>query len=460
MGVFVDFQGPFDNLEWSVVLERMNQIECGEIDMWMNYFRDRRVCATSENEIVWKDVRRGCPQGSICGPTVWNFMMNDLLNELEESGCDVVAYADDVLMLVEGSSRRELETKGTEWMRMATEWGTRVGVNVSEKKTVGMILKGRLAKSRYPNVRVGGNMLKFVQEVRYLDVTVGERMNFGVHVKGLRDRVANVMGGLRRVMRKEWGLKRRAVRTIYKGLLTACAMYGAVAWSECMQYAYAKRAIAQCERIGLYACTNVCRTVSTEAMEILMGELPWIYEVKKRVCMYQIRKNVRVTGMDGITEEMVNGRTIEECKRTIESKLFDEWQCAWRNSSKGRVTYAWIKDVRCVRNCGWVEPTLAMGYLLTGHGSMNGYLHERSLSETDLCECGKGREDWVHILAECELYEDIRDLDGWGVKFGVDGEIDVSAVMVAGNKYERISKFANEVFMKRRMRAREQMRME
>lgn len=43
---------------------------------------------TSENDIVWKDVKKGCPQGSICGLTVWNFMINDL-NELDENGYDV-----------------------------------------------------------------------------------------------------------------------------------------------------------------------------------------------------------------------------------------------------------------------------------------------------------------------------------------------------------------------------------
>lgn len=48
------------------------------------------------------------------------------------------------------------------------------------------------------------------------------------------------------------------MRVIYKGLLTACVMYGAVAWYKLMKYAYARRAIEQCERVGLYACMNVC----------------------------------------------------------------------------------------------------------------------------------------------------------------------------------------------------------
>ena len=66
-----------------------------------------------------------------------------------------------------------------------------------------------------------------------------------------------------------------------------------------------------------------------------------------------------------------------------------------------------------------------MGHLLTGHGSMNGYLYDRKIAMTEMCDCGKGREDWMHVLIECEMYDDIRDLGGWSVdlKSGVVGDM-------------------------------------
>lgn len=44
IGVFVDFQGAFDNLKWNVVLQRLNEIDYAELGIWMSYFRNRRVC--------------------------------------------------------------------------------------------------------------------------------------------------------------------------------------------------------------------------------------------------------------------------------------------------------------------------------------------------------------------------------------------------------------------------------
>jgi len=55
--------------------------------------------------------------------------------------------------------------------------------------------------------------------------------------------------------------------------------------------------------------------MSTVAMEVLMGELPWIYEIKRRVNMFQIRKTERVTYVEGITEETMNEKSLTEYKK-------------------------------------------------------------------------------------------------------------------------------------------------
>lgn len=56
---------------------------------------------------------------------------------------------------------------------------------------------------------------------------MSERMSFDVHEKN--GKVVNALSRLRRVERREWDLKGRMVRMIYKGLLTAYMMYGALA---------------------------------------------------------------------------------------------------------------------------------------------------------------------------------------------------------------------------------------
>ncbi|MCI0527591.1 MAG: reverse transcriptase family protein, partial [Nitrospira sp.] len=290
LGIFVDFKGAFDNLLWSQVLSRMKELGCRELDLWKSYFCNRSVCVAGANETVWRTVEKGCPQGSVCGPYVWNTMIDVLLNSLSRAGCKVVAFADDLLILVDGDRRLSLEESGEEWMRMVVCWGNRVGVTVSESKTVCMMLKGQLSMNRSPCVRINGKGIRYVRNVKYLEVNMSERMNFKLHLERVLERTVGLVGMMRRVLRKEWGVNRRIMKIWYKSLFIPIVMFGSSVWFECMGMKYAVALINKCQRQVMYAGLNVCRTVSTEAMQVLIGDLPWDLEVVRRGTVYMIKK--------------------------------------------------------------------------------------------------------------------------------------------------------------------------
>ena len=82
-------------------------------------------------------------------------MCGTLLQELQELGshCKFNAYADDLILLVKGQSRAELERRDTKLVQIVVEWSKKVGVQVSLDKTVMLLLRGRLSLMRPPNVR-------------------------------------------------------------------------------------------------------------------------------------------------------------------------------------------------------------------------------------------------------------------------------------------------------------------
>ena len=55
---------------------------------------------------------------------------------------------------------------------------------------------------------------------------------------------------------------------IYKGLMVACASFGV------LRFGYMGELVNRCLRSVLYWCMVFCRTVSTDAMQVLIGELP------------------------------------------------------------------------------------------------------------------------------------------------------------------------------------------
>lgn len=443
VGVFVDFKGAFDNLEWRKVLERLADLGLADIALWRSYFSDRGVYAAGIGGCIWKRVERGCPQGSICGPTVWNLLMNDLLLDLRSNGCKVIAYADDLVLLVEGDTRLELERLGERFVGLASAWGARVGVDVSTSKTVQMVLKGHLSSSRPPFITLNGVSVRSVREIKYLGIWMTERFNFRVHLNKARVKSTIMAGRFSRVLRKEWGLGRKAMTTLYKGLLTSVVMYGASAFEEVTGFKYGIELLNRCQRVCMVACLKVCRTVSTDAMQVLMGSLPWDLECQRRATGFRLRRG-RLNDSDVVSAAEVEGMSAKAVRKLLSDRLHDRWQERWNESTKGRVTFEFIKDVRFVSDSKFAF-SMAAGFLLTGHGSLNDFLSRRGLVEDGSCGCGLGPEDWRHVLVHCPWYDHIRNLRAIGVRVNGD-TVDVSRVVSDSVRYSRFELFAKLVF--------------
>lgn len=447
LGIFVDFKGAFDYLLWDVVIDRLRSVGCQELALWCSYFSDRKACVAGASDTVWRDVVRGCPQGSICGPFIWNLMMDPLLRQLAES-YKLCAYADDLLILIEGQSRAELERKGSQVMHYVSEWGCRVGVSVAMDKTVTMLLKGKLSHDRPPLIRSGGSSLRYVTKIKYLGIMMAERMNFLVHPVYVRDKLIAVVGRVRRILRSDWGLSRRAVRTIYGGLFVACATYGAPIWYEIALSVLGRGKILSCQRVAMIASMPVCRTVSTEALQVLLGAAPLDLEVIRRAIIFKVKKGLPLLAHDWISAIDVVGRDSRQIKAILDERLVSKWRLRWTDSDKGRVTYQFIRDADFVRARPDFCFNLRLGFLLTGHGSLNAFLHRRGLSESSECACGTGIEDWHHVLTVCPLYDDVRSFSNMGIVF-VGGIYDFSRVVTDSRFLCCLGDFARVVFSRR-----------
>ena len=90
-------------------------------------------------------------------------------------------------------------------------------MSVPDSKTVTMLMKGSMAESRRQIVRINGKVIKYVEWVKYLGAWVSERMHFKVNLDCMKTKVTNVVGLLRRVLKCEWGMRKRAVRKVCKG---------------------------------------------------------------------------------------------------------------------------------------------------------------------------------------------------------------------------------------------------
>lgn len=313
----------------------------------------------------------------------------------------MVAYADDVTLIIEASSRADIEKKAQIALRSVEEWGQRNRLSFSTSKMQSIAVKGRF--KRPPTIRMGGISISHGSQVKILGVIIDEAGSYVAHAQYIGQKASNSFGKVARVSASTWGIRFRALRILYTGTYVATLTYAAAVWWRRASHYAVRSALLRTQRQALVLLTKAYRSVSTAALPVLAGVLPADLEVSRAGSLAQSR----AAAMDS--------RERSELKREAWAEAVARWQDRWSTSSNGRDLHSFFPDVQARVKYGWIEPDYVVSQLLTGHGNFRKRLHGMALSNDPSCFCGSADETRDHILWECEMYREEREemLDNW-----------------------------------------------
>ena len=122
--VSLDVKGAFDAALWPSILKTLKEFNCPKnlYNLAKSYFSERTAILSSNSTQIEKEVSKGCPQGSCCGPGFWNIQYNSLLNIEYGKHTKAIAFADDLLIAVKAETVREAENHANIEIRKITNW--------------------------------------------------------------------------------------------------------------------------------------------------------------------------------------------------------------------------------------------------------------------------------------------------------------------------------------------------
>lgn len=410
LAVAFDISGAFDNVWWPSVMRSLIQRKCpGALYRLMeSYFTDRQVAITTKYGAVQKQVTKGCPQGSVLGPRIWNLVFDGLLEAL--SGYECIAYADDLLVLISGNSRVALETGGQAAVDKVQTWCKSQKLELSAQKTEMILLRGSLNAGRPPGIKVGGKKLALSKSIRYLGVYLDAGMKIKTHVDYVSSKCQKAFLNLSQIAKASWGLNHKTMTTLYKGLFIPIVTYASAGWVDLLN-AHTRRTLVSAQRQALLRVSKAYRTISNDALQVITGEMPIDLVALEKVYLYKVRKRIdfEIGGSRYKGEDLENGIVkVSSVKKEIREFLMRQWQERWDGSDKGRTTHQFFPDVtKRVSATEWIHLDHHVVQLLSGHGDFRAKLMEFKLVPDDKCGCG-ATETSTHVIFECPRHEEAR----------------------------------------------------
>ena len=277
LAIFSDIEGAFNKAQFNALEEAMTKFEVNEgIKRWimkMLYYRKAKTRIKGyERE---REVERGCPQGGVLSPKMWNMLINELLEEVNRKHpqAHVQAFADDVTLLLVGLDPGILRDIAQQLLKLMDRWCKRKGLTINPVKTEAIMFTKK-RKWRMEALELNGVRIPLKREVKYLGVIIDDKLTWGAHCTKKMRTCANVMLSCRRAVGRTWGLKPKVMRWIYTAIVRPMISYGALVWLPAIIRQGRVKQLEQIQRMGCCMITSAFRTTPTVALEKLLGLLP------------------------------------------------------------------------------------------------------------------------------------------------------------------------------------------
>lgn len=376
--VLIDVANAFNSAPWYAITKAMEdkQISPYLIQLVESYLENREVL-TERNTYP---MTCGVPQGSVLGPILWNIYYDEVLRIKVEPGVELVAYADDLAVVVRAKTGVQLEEATQFAVQRVMGKLEEMGLTVARQKTEMVLLAGR-RKVREMQITLGGEVVRSLEAVKYLGVSVERNFRMGMHVGRVAERANQMINLYIRIMPRIGGCSANK-RKIMASAITSAVLYAAPIWGDACGRGVHRAKLGRVNRRLAIGVASAYRTISLEAVQAIAGMPPIDLLVRERMEICEGERGDRGSARD---------------------RLYQRWQEEW-NKYEG-FARIFIKNVKKWTTREFGNVNFYITQALSGHGVFGTYLCRIGKAESGKCWfCGEV-DDPQHTIFQCEEFD-------------------------------------------------------
>ena len=232
--LLMDFFKAYGRLPHDLMVAKLEAYGLAKVSLqlisdYLSYRKQSTKTGSAYSDLA--NVIRGIPQGSICGPLLFNIFINDIFLVVEKS--DICNFTDYNTLYFHGSILPLILNNLERDMRKILYWFKINSLKTSPGKFQFMIL-GKKNRLKY-SLKIGSITIKESDEVQLLGVAIDKALNFKKHIENLCRTARYKLLALRRI-RKYLTLDK--AKPLGNAFIDSQSNYAPLIWIFCHKTTY------------------------------------------------------------------------------------------------------------------------------------------------------------------------------------------------------------------------------
>jgi len=118
-------------------------------------------------------------------PFLWNLVVDRLLTVTNDLGFSTFDYADDIVIIMQGKFAHTVREIMQNSLNVVAKWAEKEGLNISPHKTAMVPFTNKRKIEGLGPLKLHGKVLKMLDEVKCLEVTLDSRLNWNQHLQNI-----------------------------------------------------------------------------------------------------------------------------------------------------------------------------------------------------------------------------------------------------------------------------------
>ena len=277
LGTFLDIEGAFDNVSTTAISRALDKYcPSTTVNNWIRTLIKSRS-TTVELHGARRTIisHRGCPQGGILSPLLWNLVMNNLFSFTRNKlPCDLQGFADDLLLLARGFDADTLRDVTQRSLNAIEEWCLDNDLTISTSKTHSVMFTRKQKWKLARPLVVHGKNLKLKESTKFLGITLDQKLTWNSHIEKQTQKAKSVLMMCKTALGPTWGFTPATMKWIYTAIVRPMLAYGAPIWINGLNNQSNQKALNSVQRLSHIMTTGGLPSTSLVSLDKILNTLP------------------------------------------------------------------------------------------------------------------------------------------------------------------------------------------